>query len=653
MRGPPPLALAALLAAAACAVPEARAAISLFDLRLTTSGAICNPDTALVSCVRYGGDTGRFPEETVFRVEADFGAQVGDIVPLVFPDLFLPDPDVFPDPIEIEAPGEGNALVTVGTWDIGSGAVGVDLAPLAFPNVTGGGGIAISPFDLTTGALPALTCEQTIPPMTGTPVVGPPGSPGGVTLVGRACVSAPSLNAPVFVVLTGILDPVSLPGVCGDGVLNQGEECDDSNPAGGDGCSASCALEICGNGVVDVGETCDDGNLAAGDGCSAICGVEFCGNAVLDPGEQCDDGNATAGDGCSTLCAFEVCGNGVLDPGEQCDDANTTAGDGCSASCNAEVCGNGIPDPGEACDDGNLLVGDGCSATCTVEICGNGVVDFGESCDDGNTTAGDGCSASCSLEACGNGVLDPMEQCDDGNVEGGDGCSPICAAEICGNGVVDPGESCDDGGTDGGDGCSAACSSEICGNGRLDVGEACDDGNVVPGDGCSSLCNVERPDLEVMLVFGSPNLTPGSFASVTSRISNLGPVATAAHAIDVSFFLTRTNTVETSDTEIAVCSIAGLDPGGVADCSADEVPIASGIEPGAFRWAACADRDDQIAESDETNNCHVGVETLVPEASLAATTAGALLSLAWLWRLRRGRATRIQPGSARSALRTW
>jgi cysteine-rich repeat protein len=86
---------------------------------------------------------------------------------------------------------------------------------------------------------------------------------------------------------------------CGDSVLEPGEECDDSNSTAGDGCSATCQLEVgCGNGVVDAGEECDDDNLANGDGCSSTCKLEH-GNGVLDPNEQCDDGNTTDGDGCS------------------------------------------------------------------------------------------------------------------------------------------------------------------------------------------------------------------------------------------------------------------------------------------------------------------------------------------------------------------
>jgi|ERR1051326_364590 cysteine-rich repeat protein len=31
---------------------------------------------------------------------------------------------------------------------------------------------------------------------------------------------------------------------------------------------------ICGNGIVEPGEQCDDGNIADGDGCSSICTIE-------------------------------------------------------------------------------------------------------------------------------------------------------------------------------------------------------------------------------------------------------------------------------------------------------------------------------------------------------------------------------------------
>ncbi len=71
-----------------------------------------------------------------------------------------------------------------------------------------------------------------------------------------------------------------LPSFCGDGFTGPGEQCDDGNQVGGDGCSANCRSdEECGNGVVDVplGESCDDGNLGSHDGCSSGCQPESAG----------------------------------------------------------------------------------------------------------------------------------------------------------------------------------------------------------------------------------------------------------------------------------------------------------------------------------------------------------------------------------------
>jgi cysteine-rich repeat protein len=41
---------------------------------------------------------------------------------------------------------------------------------------------------------------------------------------------------------------------CGDGFVDEGEECDDGNTAGGDGCSATCRLETGRDADADVGD---------------------------------------------------------------------------------------------------------------------------------------------------------------------------------------------------------------------------------------------------------------------------------------------------------------------------------------------------------------------------------------------------------------
>jgi cysteine-rich repeat protein len=64
---------------------------------------------------------------------------------------------------------------------------------------------------------------------------------------------------------------------------------------------------VCGDGVLNLAEQCDDGNVEAGDGCDAVCAVEpECGDGVLHPAEACEDGNLINGDGCDVACTEEV-----------------------------------------------------------------------------------------------------------------------------------------------------------------------------------------------------------------------------------------------------------------------------------------------------------------------------------------------------------
>src|SRR6266404_9964251 len=84
-------------------------------------------------------------------------------------------------------------------------------------------------------------------------------------------------------------------------------------------------VAVCGNGVLEAPELCDDGNLVDGDGCDSNCTPTGCGNGVVTAGEQCDDGNLASGDCCAPDCRFET-------SGAPCDDANPcTSPDTCDA----------------------------------------------------------------------------------------------------------------------------------------------------------------------------------------------------------------------------------------------------------------------------------------------------------------------------------
>jgi len=67
-----------------------------------------------------------------------------------------------------------------------------------------------------------------------------------------------------------------------------------------------CAVNtsVCGNGVTEPTEQCDDGNNNACDGCSPTCRSEFCGDGIVQCSEQCDEGlaNGTPGSRCNTQC---------------------------------------------------------------------------------------------------------------------------------------------------------------------------------------------------------------------------------------------------------------------------------------------------------------------------------------------------------------
>ncbi|MEM9454016.1 MAG: DUF4215 domain-containing protein, partial [Myxococcota bacterium] len=92
-----------------------------------------------------------------------------------------------------------------------------------------------------------------------------------------------------------------------------------------------------------------------------------CGNGVAEPGEECDDGNTEPGDTCTPQCQLPVCGDGHIAPGEECDDGNDIGTDTCTPACALPACGDGFVNlEAEVCDDGNEHEFDECTTACTV-----------------------------------------------------------------------------------------------------------------------------------------------------------------------------------------------------------------------------------------------------------------------------------------------
>ena len=263
--------------------------------------------------------------------------------------------------------------------------------------------------------------------------------------------------------------------------------------AGGDGgCVIPPKAAVCGDGVIDPGEACDDSNMMGGDGCALDCKAIEANFVCPTPGAKC----------VSTM----ICGDGILQGTEQCDDGNTDvppkAVDGCTstctlvpgwvcplpgAACGAAKCGDGFKAGTEECDDGANVDGDGCSATCRLQT--TTVTVAPTTTTSGSTTIVNwDCptpGAACVKTTCGaaNGANPPKvegtEQCDDGNDKAFDGCSPDCQFEpLCPNGK-----------------CIAKCGDGLLfdfdGNGDGKPDEECDDGNTRTGDGCDATCKVE------------------------------------------------------------------------------------------------------------------------------------------------------------------
>jgi cysteine-rich repeat protein len=84
----------------------------------------------------------------------------------------------------------------------------------------------------------------------------------------------------LFQVRNGVVE------VCGDGIVDGDEECDDQNTTDGDCCDATCHFEAAGN-------SCDDGNLCTdGDQCDGL------GACTGSQPHGCDDGDACTDDTC-------------------------------------------------------------------------------------------------------------------------------------------------------------------------------------------------------------------------------------------------------------------------------------------------------------------------------------------------------------------
>lgn len=170
--------------------------------------------------------------------------------------------------------------------------------------------------DSTTAALPDLP-----PPC-------PVGALGCPCTAGGAC--DPSLTCEAGLCVEGCAVGMegcacTQGGACDAGLVCEAETCVPAPDPVSPPCMAGNQDDCCGDGVLDDFEECDLGPWALGDDqpCTLSCKTARCGDGLLFPQlqggpEVCDDGNDEPGDGCFG-CLLESCGNGRIDPGEECE----------------------------------------------------------------------------------------------------------------------------------------------------------------------------------------------------------------------------------------------------------------------------------------------------------------------------------------------
>jgi cysteine-rich repeat protein len=168
---------------------------------------------------------------------------------------------------------------------------------------------------------------------------------------------------------------------CGDGVRQSLEACDDGNEVAGDGCDASCVVELC----WVCGEQLTGGQSSCGPQCDASAG-QFC---VMGTCVSCSDGarngdetDVDCGGSCGPCaqglsCGAEAdCGTGFCAGGVCCNEA---CGDTC-VRCDLEgargICAY-VPEneahEARACGGTSVCDGKGACKRVTGEACGKGI----------------------------------------------------------------------------------------------------------------------------------------------------------------------------------------------------------------------------------------------------------------------------------------
>ena len=434
-------------------------------------------------------------------------------------------------------------------WNAGETSIGSPSTPVSFTTTTTGDVQWDVTADLTAGANRWIVKKQT---------ESTNGRVSFYSKEGAATLGTPQI-APRLVIRGS--------GYCGDGQLDLGEDCDDSNHDNGDCCSSACKFEsaetVCraSEGVCDVAETCT--------GSSGTCPSDAVAAATL----TC---RASAGE-CDPA---ETCtGRGIDCP----PDSKTGAGTACTPddkTCTADQC-------------------DGTNAACQHPagnpgvICraGAGICDVAETCT--------GTSIECPIDAfvsasvlcrASAGECDPAENC-----SGGAAACPSDGKSASGTTCTSDGNPCS---LDQCDGTNVGCqhpagnAGALCraGAGICDVAENCTGSSVnCPSDGFAAAtveCRASAGvcDVAELCTGSSANCPSDGFAAATVQCR------AAAGICDVAELCTGSSANCPTDSKAAsgtLCrATAGIcDVAETCDGSNDACPV-DGFRPASF---ACRD----------------------------------------------------------------
>lgn len=139
-----------------------------------------------------------------------------------------------------------------------------------------------------------------------------------------------------------------------------------------------------------------------------------------------------------------------------------------------------------------------------------------------------------------------------------------------------------------------------CADDLLGVSEANESNNCAAS---ASTITVALPDLAVISLTGTPaSASPNGWITLSEVVRNIG-VASASGWSNVRYYISADDAWSADDAALSgYRSVPALAPN-ASSSGTRTMRLPSVLAPGTWRVLACADADDAIPESDETNNC--------------------------------------------------